>query len=195
MVIKFKTSSGFSLVEMMVSLSIIAIMGTMAIDSFQKVRTSAKQSEARVNLQAIYTLETVYYAENNRYADFYLPGYGSYCESGACSFAYGYNPVAGAVSACLPYHMNLIGFAISGCGTNNGPRYGYFAHTVGNNQSFVAIADSYQSGFPQLVFPGCTYSDAWGIDQTSRIVATDLFSINSTSYTFSTGTIADTLCD
>ena len=59
--------SGFSLVELMIVVAIMAILAAIAIPSFLKFQTKAKESEARNNLAAIRTCEESYRAEEDRY--------------------------------------------------------------------------------------------------------------------------------
>lgn len=59
--------SGFSLVELMIVVAIMAILAAIAIPSFLKFQTKAKESEARNNLAAIRTCQESYRAENDKY--------------------------------------------------------------------------------------------------------------------------------
>ncbi|MGA2193140.1 MAG: prepilin-type N-terminal cleavage/methylation domain-containing protein [Nitrospirota bacterium] len=62
--------SGFTLIEIMIAVVIIGILVAIAIPTMRIYRLKAKQSEARTNLQAIYTSETAYKAEYNTYSPF-----------------------------------------------------------------------------------------------------------------------------
>ena len=61
-------SSGFSLVELMVSVGIIGILASVAIPQYSKFTNRAKQSEARVKLGSLYTIEKAFYVEANKYS-------------------------------------------------------------------------------------------------------------------------------
>ena len=65
--IKFHKSEGFSLVELMIVVAIMAILAAIAIPSFMKFSMRAKTSEATQNLGAIRTGEESYRSENDEY--------------------------------------------------------------------------------------------------------------------------------
>ena len=58
---------GFSLVELMVVVAIIAFLAMVAVPSFTKFLSKAKRAEAYMNLGSIYTGQKAYWAENGRY--------------------------------------------------------------------------------------------------------------------------------
>lgn len=60
---------GFSLVELMIVVAIIAILAAIAIPSFMRFAMKAKTSEATGNLSAIRTGEESYKAEEDTYRD------------------------------------------------------------------------------------------------------------------------------
>jgi len=59
---------GFTLIELMIVVSIIGILSAMAIPNFQKFRARAIQAEARANLGAINTCQTVYFGDFDTFA-------------------------------------------------------------------------------------------------------------------------------
>ncbi|MBU6376573.1 MAG: prepilin-type N-terminal cleavage/methylation domain-containing protein [Bdellovibrionales bacterium] len=63
-----KNSAGFSLVELMVSVGIIGILASVAIPQYSKFTNRAKQSEARVKLGSLYTIEKAFYVEANKFS-------------------------------------------------------------------------------------------------------------------------------
>ena len=62
---------GFSLVELMVAVGIIGIMSSFAVPKYQKFRVNAAQSEAQATLSSVYTLQQLYYTENDHYGNFH----------------------------------------------------------------------------------------------------------------------------
>jgi type IV pilus assembly protein PilA len=74
---KFKgmKQAGFSLVELMVVVGIIGILAAIAVPKLQQFTAKSKQSEARVNLKTIDTMQQAYFAENSTYAAIATVGY------------------------------------------------------------------------------------------------------------------------
>jgi len=62
-------NKAFSLIELMVVIAIIAIVAMIAVPNLMRYLSKAKRAEAYTNLNAIYTAQKVYWAENGRYAD------------------------------------------------------------------------------------------------------------------------------
>ena len=64
---KMKSKRGFTLIEMMIVVAIIALLATIAIPNYISFQLRAKTSEAKSNLGAIRTCEEAYRAENDVY--------------------------------------------------------------------------------------------------------------------------------
>ena len=64
---------GFTLIELMIVVVIIGILAAMAIPRFMRASTKSKQSEAKLILKQIYTMERAYRQLKNSY----FPGDGS----------------------------------------------------------------------------------------------------------------------
>lgn len=86
---KVGSQRGFSLVELMVVVAIIAVLASIAMPRFRSFQAKARQSEAKGNLAQIYSLEQSYHGDKDRYANmagdcleddtdnnigFYIPG-------------------------------------------------------------------------------------------------------------------------
>ncbi len=65
--IRLSKSAGFSLVELMIVVAIMAILAAIAIPSFMKFSIKSKTSEATSNLAGIRTCQESYKAENDVY--------------------------------------------------------------------------------------------------------------------------------
>ena len=67
--IKLSKPTGFSLIELMIVVAIMAILAAIAIPSFMRFSMKAKTAEATSNLSAIRTSEESYRSENDIYID------------------------------------------------------------------------------------------------------------------------------
>ena len=65
--IMFKNQKGFSLIELMVVVSIIGILSSIAVPQFQKFKKKAQQAEAKTLLSGIYTAQKIFSVEHNTY--------------------------------------------------------------------------------------------------------------------------------
>jgi len=59
---------GFTLIELMVVVAIVAFLAMIAVPNFKKFLAKAKRAEAYMNLHAIYAAQKAYWAEHGEYA-------------------------------------------------------------------------------------------------------------------------------
>lgn len=59
--------TGFSLIELMIVIAIIAFLTMISVPSMLKFLAKAKRTEAYVNLNSIYVAQKAYWAEHGRY--------------------------------------------------------------------------------------------------------------------------------
>ena len=67
---KLQSKKGFTLIELMIVVAIIGILAAIAIPNFLRFQAKSRQSEAKTNLGGIFTAQTSYLGENNRYGSF-----------------------------------------------------------------------------------------------------------------------------
>ena len=65
---KIRNRKGFTLIELMIVVAIIAILAAIAIPNFLKFQAKSKQSEARTLLTGVYEAEMGYFATENRFS-------------------------------------------------------------------------------------------------------------------------------
>lgn len=62
-----KSEQGFTLVELMVVVAIIGILSAVAVPNFKKYQAKSKQSEAKIQLAAVYSSEVAANADYDTY--------------------------------------------------------------------------------------------------------------------------------
>ena len=61
---KKKNKKGFTLVELMIVITVIAILATIGVMSFTRVQKQARDTKRKGDLRALYTALQAYYTEN-----------------------------------------------------------------------------------------------------------------------------------
>ena len=61
--------SGFTLIELMIVVAIIAFLAMVSVPTFTRFLAKAKRAEAYMNLSSIYAAEKSYWAEQGKYSD------------------------------------------------------------------------------------------------------------------------------
>jgi type IV pilus assembly protein PilA len=64
----YRRSTGFTLVELMIVVSVIGILAALAIPNFIRFQARSKQAEPKANLRAAFTAERAYYSEHSYFS-------------------------------------------------------------------------------------------------------------------------------
>jgi type IV pilus assembly protein PilE len=64
---KYKKGKGFSLTELLVVIVVIGVLILLAMPKFSSVVTKAKETEAKIMLKHLYSLEQAFFYENDIY--------------------------------------------------------------------------------------------------------------------------------
>lgn len=153
---------GFTLIELMIVIAIIAFLAALSIPTFSKIMAKTKRAEAYVNLHAIYTAQKAYWTEHGTYTtQLYGP-------SGAGWQPEGYH--GGGADEQFYY---TYGFADSAEGQS------YFTGKLQTSASFLAGAKADKTGFIAYAvgdIDGDGQPDILSIDQNNviKIVHDDL---------------------
>src|SRR5919108_6121202 len=65
-----RMTKGYTLLEMTVTLAIIAILAAVSIPNLITLQARAKQSEVKSNLKSAYVAEKAFFQEKDRYSSF-----------------------------------------------------------------------------------------------------------------------------
>ncbi len=82
---------GFTIIELMIVVAIIAFLSMVAVPTFTKFLAKAKRAEAYMNLSSIYAAQKAYWAEHGKYSDV-LSGEGGigWQPEGSINYTYGF---------------------------------------------------------------------------------------------------------
>ena len=68
---------GFTLIELMVVVAIVALLAMIAVPNFKKFLAKAKRAEAYMNLHAMYAAQKAYWTEHGEYAQAFAGAQGA----------------------------------------------------------------------------------------------------------------------
>lgn len=177
-----KSERGFTLVELMVVVAIIGILSAIAVPNFKKYQAKSKQSEAKIQLAAIYSAEVGTSADYDTYGTclpemgyeqsprgYYLVGFNagydasaqfSGCTAGTAATVATSTPTQVAFGALKFTSPPLIYLAAVNADRTATISY---ASAVANQTRFVASAEG------SIASNGANTRDIWWIDQTKKL--------------------------
>lgn len=182
MKLKKLNQEGFTLVELMVVVAIVGILVAVAIPQYSKYQSKARQTEAKTDLESIYTAETSYAVENSSFTEcvvdagaqstgktqYYVAGFGALADPGKCGQAgntacIAIGPTsATACTAATDINTN----AGAATATQNGATLAAAADIKAANKVTPAINNtSFTAGAAGYVSSSGT-EDTWQIDNT-----------------------------
>lgn len=83
-----RSAVGFSMIELMVAVSIIGVLSAIAVPNFTAMQAKARQSDARSVLSSLYMAEKIFVSDWGRYyADFMSIGF---CPEGTHDYRFGF---------------------------------------------------------------------------------------------------------
>ncbi len=131
-----KEKPGFTLVELMIVVAIMAFLAAIAMPNFMRFLAKAKRAEAYMNLNSIYAAEKAYWAENGSYSPA-LSGQGGvgwkpegYAGGGANEkfyYTYGFPGAEGK-----NYFTGKLGAPVGGAGGSGTDSQGFVAMAAGD---------------------------------------------------------------
>jgi type IV pilus assembly protein PilA len=155
---KKQNRKGFTLIELMIVVAIIGILAAIAIPNFLKFQAKSKQSEAKTNLKGVYTAETSFFGENNKYDTFdavnWVPVGGKYI--------YGYT-LTSALAATDASHKGLASITLGPMWTGTDPSTGLVSVTPN-------LADNTFTAGAAGVISTSGLSDCWTINDNNALI-------------------------
>ena len=100
--VRYGVRRGFSLIEVMIVIAIIAFFAVLALPNFMTFLAKAKRSEAYIQLRALYMLQKTYFAEHGAYTEkLQGPNSLNWKPEGQVNYTYGFpgSAVVGALGA------------------------------------------------------------------------------------------------
>ena len=174
-----RNPAGFTLVELMVVVAIIGILSAIAVPNFKKYQAKSKQSEAKIQLAAVYSAEVGTSADYDTYATclpemgyeqsprgYYLVGFTSGYNANAqftgCTAGVAATVAAGATQAAF------------GTLKFTSPPLNYLSAVVANRPSTISLAGTTAtqttfSASAEGSISSAVTIDIWSIDQTKKL--------------------------
>lgn len=153
-----KSISGFTIVELLIVIVIIAILAAITVVAFNGIQQRAKFAKLQSDLGSIRKAVDLYYAENGSYpvtGTFSAPGWRYSCSTGIATF------IAGTTT----YTPNLQQAPCNNGGTNTNDTWVYASDGIGYKLLHIRPADSSIAGSVPANLQDSRYttsSPTWG---------------------------------
>lgn len=82
--------NGFTILELMIVIAIIAFLSILTIPNLMKFLAKAKRTEAYINLGSIATAQKMYFAQNGQYTNILGRGGLNWSTEGTTNYTYGF---------------------------------------------------------------------------------------------------------
>ncbi len=133
---------GFSLIELMVVVAIMAFLAMIAVPNFNRFLAKAKRAEAYMNLNSMYAAEKAHFAEHDTYSDVLMGENGiGWKPEGKTHYSYGFSGSEG--------RNNFIGKSGAGIQGSRADKTGFIAVaasekdiiTIDENNNIIIVQD------------------------------------------------------
>jgi type IV pilus assembly protein PilA len=139
--INLKNENGFTLVEVMITISIIGVLAAVAVVQFKTFQSKSRASEAKIQLSAIYTSQNIFFNEFDMYSNC-LSDMGFTPAAGTKRhFAIGFPTITAAVNTTV-YNQAVANGLVSGsCAPNMAPTLDQ-SYFLASNGAGSAVMDN-----------------------------------------------------
>lgn len=161
-----KSDQGFTLVELMVVVAIIGILSAIAVPNFKRYQAKSKQSEAKIQLAAVYSTEISSQADYDGYASclselgYDTPARGYYTVGFPAAFQTSVTDRGGTCTATVLYPPTTLRKAHAGAA----------AITTANVGGATPTATSFTAGATGSVTTNATTLDTWTINESKNLL-------------------------
>ncbi|MBD3273190.1 prepilin-type N-terminal cleavage/methylation domain-containing protein [Candidatus Dependentiae bacterium] len=128
----FMKKSGFTIIELMIVVAIIAFLATVSVPKYFKYHAKAKQAEVAMNLASLHTAQQAYFAENGTYSKVLNgpDGIGWQPQGNNFYYTYGFN-FPGAKEG-IHYFVGKLGAKKESLGQTQADKTGFIVSAAGD---------------------------------------------------------------